>query len=578
MKAGTTSQSTALLGTEPLPHTKMPTPRSPRLLVGAALLAVAVGRSADSARADTPWQLERTTLLPGVEIVRMERTQPPLVVHTARVSPDAAVELRPVLASDAVGDDAGGHETTSSMCDRADGIVCVNADFNACPGCREPFGGVVRDGRVVRSFNGHHEQLSMGQRGPMIERIQWSGVLRASYAWEQRHEPATSVPVASVRSSASSVELAGLNVRLQGDEVVAYTDAWAPTAPAPSGATHLSLVLSGPLVPGSLSVVSAERANMSPIPPNGVVIVASGAAAERLDRFWQEWAVSDADERALVIESAMSQPVETSVGGHPVLLRGGEVLELNQRDPKVRDRHPRTLAGWTATGELFLLTVDGRQPGYSEGLTLVEAQDLLLSLGAVGGINLDGGGSSTFVAPCAAGRCVRNRPSDGRERRVTSALAVVAAEETPAHGQTTPTAVLTPGPVLPSTAPIPEPPMPPAVATSPSPPLVSTPPPVSALPPPNATPPPASAASPVTDPPPASTGPDGPVAAPARTGADAALPSVPPTVAAPRPPQEAERPVVPLALVAIAFWLAAVSRTATSYLTRATNENRGEGR
>ena len=59
------------------------------------------------------------------------------------------------------------------------------------------------------------------------------------------------------------------------------------------------------------------------------------------------------------------------------------------------------------------MTVDGRQPDTSVGMTLVEAADLLLALGATDGINLDGGGSTTFVA----GGTVVNTPSDVAVRR-----------------------------------------------------------------------------------------------------------------------------------------------------------------
>ncbi|MDP9386633.1 MAG: phosphodiester glycosidase family protein [Actinomycetota bacterium] len=524
----------------------MPRLRNLRLLVGAALLVVDVAGDGRSARAgEHGWQLERTTPHPGVEITTMRRAQPPLVVHAVRISPDASVALRPVLASSAVGDETAdrGHETTSSMCSRASGIVCVNADFNACPGCREPFGGVVRDGRVLRSFNVHHEQLSVGERGLTTERIQWSGVLRASYAWQHRDLAATGLPIAPGRAFTSSLDLAGLNVRIGPDEVVAYTSEWAPAAPAPRGATHLSLVLSGALVPGSLAVVSAERVSTSPIPANGVVVVASGAAAERLDRFWEEWVTTDADERALVVETATSQPIETSVGGHPVLLRDGQVLALNQRDPKVHDRHPRTLAGWTSGGDLLLLIVDGRQPGYSQGITLVEAQGLLLSLGVSNGINLDGGGSSTFVETCGSGRCVRNRPSDGHERRVTSALAVVAAGGTAAT--TAPDQLLSPAAAapVPTSAPsarVPEPAMAPAVAAPPSPP-------------------------PITGTPPAVVVTDVPVVAAAPTEdvvAVVSLPSAAAAAPAPRAGSPPAPPLVPLEVGALGLWLAAVACTA----------------
>jgi hypothetical protein len=78
-----------------------------------------------------------------------------------------------------------------------------------------------------------------------------------------------------------------------------------------------------------------------------------------------------------------------------------------------RGRQPRTLVGWNPAGERLLVTVDGRQPDISVGMTLAEAADLLLALGATDGINLDGGGSTTFVASGA----VVNIPSDVAVRR-----------------------------------------------------------------------------------------------------------------------------------------------------------------
>ena len=48
--------------------------------------------------------------------------------------------------------------------------------------------------------------------------------------------------------------------------------------------------------------------------------------------------------------------------------------------------------GWNKAGERLLVTVDGRQPDISVGMTLAEAAELLLALGATDGINLDGGG------------------------------------------------------------------------------------------------------------------------------------------------------------------------------------------
>jgi exopolysaccharide biosynthesis protein len=89
-------------------------------------------------------------------------------------------------------------------------------------------------------------------------------------------------------------------------------------------------------------------------------------------------------------------------------------------------RHPRTNVGVTADGRVLMVVVDGRRPGYSVGVTLPEIGRLMVSLGATDAINLDGGGSSVMAArlPRTDSFRVVNRPSDGRERRLTQALAV----------------------------------------------------------------------------------------------------------------------------------------------------------
>ena len=70
---------------------------------------------------------------------------------------------------------------------------------------------------------------------------------------------------------------------------------------------------------------------------------------------------------------------------------------------------------------MLLVTVDGRAPGWSAGMTLPEAARLMRSLGARDALNLDGGGSSTMTV---AGEVV-NRPSDRVERAVSDGLFVM---------------------------------------------------------------------------------------------------------------------------------------------------------
>jgi len=114
------------------------------------------------------------------------------------------------------------------------------------------------------------------------------------------------------------------------------------------------------------------------------------------------------------------------VGGFPVLLaRGGRVGDLlvTENPSFAAARHPRTAVGFDpARGILWLVGVDGRQPGYSDGMTLPELAGLFEALGVTEAVNLDGGGSTVMVLK---GIPV-SRPSDAEgERPVVNALAVV---------------------------------------------------------------------------------------------------------------------------------------------------------
>jgi hypothetical protein len=91
--------------------------------------------------------------------------------------------------------------------------------------------------------------------------------------------------------------------------------------------------------------------------------------------------------------------------------------------------NPRTAVGLTSGNtKLLLMTVDGRQPGFSEGVTLVELANFLSSFGATNAINLDGGGSTQMVmnyfGDAAAAQLV-SVPSEP-ERLVGANLAVFA--------------------------------------------------------------------------------------------------------------------------------------------------------
>lgn len=119
-------------------------------------------------------------------------------------------------------------------------------------------------------------------------------------------------------------------------------------------------------------------------------------------------------------------------GGDEMLVVDGKAqteFSLDSAD----SRAARTAAGLKADGTLVLYTIDGRQSGYSAGLTLPELAERLAELGCVTALNLDGGGSTTFSArrPGESGLSTLNRPSDGDPRKCANFI-FLARETVPA--------------------------------------------------------------------------------------------------------------------------------------------------
>jgi hypothetical protein len=97
----------------------------------------------------------------------------------------------------------------------------------------------------------------------------------------------------------------------------------------------------------------------------------------------------------------------------------------------MKDRHPRSAVGISRNGRyLILMTIDGRQRGYSEGTSTAETAEWIRRLGAYNALNLDGGGSTALAVEGADGSpVVLDRPCGppvGTERRVANHLGVFA--------------------------------------------------------------------------------------------------------------------------------------------------------
>ena len=118
------------------------------------------------------------------------------------------------------------------------------------------------------------------------------------------------------------------------------------------------------------------------------------------------------------------QAAKHAVGGAGLLMWNGRELDewTEERIAAGFDttRHPRTMIGDDGTS-IWLITVDGRQPWLSLGMSFTELRGLARRLGLRSALNLDGGGSTTMVVRGV----IVNNPSDaGGPRKVSDAILV----------------------------------------------------------------------------------------------------------------------------------------------------------
>jgi len=207
-------------------------------------------------------------------------------------------------------------------------------------------------------------------------------------------------------------------------ELIEYRPTFGPTTePGPGVEAVLD-------ASGVVTQVRSPRGG--PIPGDGSVLAGTGDADAWL-RTHASPGTRVAVEPRVTIDGAPARPAGVVNGGPRLVDRDRSVITAaaegfhHPDNPEfyyrfgVR-RNPRTLAGVTARGHLLLVTVEGRKPGYSVGASFEESALLLRELGAVEGVNLDGGGSTGMTI----GATLITRSSDATgERPIGDAVVLV---------------------------------------------------------------------------------------------------------------------------------------------------------
>lgn len=301
-------------------------------------------------------------------------------------------------------DEVAGAETTSSMAARHGAVAAINGGYFRTTGIArgEPVGVLSIRGRILSE--------PVRNRAALVFRDEGNGI-RAAFS-------RVSLEAELAVGRRSAIRIDGFNRPREKDELIVFTPEFHRTTLTGPEGLELEVV-------GGRVVALHEGMGSLPVPRDGLVISASGSAVDKLKAVVSKGVRIELRTRLRTDPDAGFEP-DFILGGGPRLIAAGKSIIAEDvssyAEAFYTTRHPRTAIGRRADGRLVLVTVDGRQPALSVGMSIAELAALMLELGCTEAMNLDGGGSTTMVA---GGRIV-NSPSDATgERPVSDALLVV---------------------------------------------------------------------------------------------------------------------------------------------------------
>lgn len=187
---------------------------------------------------------------------------------------------------------------------------------------------------------------------------------------------------ASLEGSGTKIKVDNINQpRMLSTYVLVYTPEWGKVSPqAPRYGMGL-LVEDG--------VITKASANPIAIPSNGYVISGPSSILKPL--------LKNKDVKLSINTTPEWKNVKHIISGGPYLVKNGEIFVdmTAQKLGSIGGRNPRSAIGYTKDNNLILAAVDGRE-GSSIGMTLNELAYFMKSIGCVGAMNLDGGGSTVM--------------------------------------------------------------------------------------------------------------------------------------------------------------------------------------
>ena len=299
-------------------------------------------------------------------------------------------------------------EPLSEQADRVEAVAAVNGDFFDIQASGAAQGVAVRSGELIQS------PISGDYRGSAaIFTPDGLGSIGEVF-----FEGSVELP------TGENPSLDAINKPALGtDEIAAFTPLWGSYCRC--RVTEDAQETREVVVTDGVVTEIADKPRRGEIGDDAFVLVGREAGARALS----DLAMGDAVGIDYEVRTGQDQQIHAALNGRQLLVVDGRVQEASEGDNT--PGAPRMAIGFSEDGSrMYLLSVDGRQPSFAEGVGLDELGEMMVEAGAHTALNLDGGGSATMVArtPGAERVRVENRPSGGEERPVPNGLALFAPE------------------------------------------------------------------------------------------------------------------------------------------------------
>jgi exopolysaccharide biosynthesis protein len=304
-------------------------------------------------------------------------------------------QIKPVLSHDLI----YGFQLLSEMAENKDAYAAVNAGFFHAYGL--PSGMVMIDGELILPSTGNYPVFIIENGAASLKNINSEIIVKYGSGNE------------------NMIKADAMNFPAEDSKIAVYTPVYGKTNRAEKS-NITATVVNGTVTRTAFYYGEAE------IPSDGMLITFFDT-----DRYEKTGIpIKEGDPVTLTHLPDISNITEAYECGC-WLVRDGDAV-APERDAWVgvlTNHDPRTAVGIKDDGTVILMTVDGRQPGYSAGFTGRELADYLIGLGAKDAAMLDGGASTEMIV---RGRMV-NRPSfKGEERPLAGALVVITGDKDPA--------------------------------------------------------------------------------------------------------------------------------------------------